>query len=170
MKKLLITFLLFCSHVTFAGDKANYSLEAGSLQTGGSASVTVTAENNQLFKVKVSYNIKKKAGLFFIPTEYLNDESNFELPGIFSDEKGYESLKKKKTLKIPKYTLQYTGLAKFSGKGDGYKVRLIHDNGHKTIDVIYHHSIEGAGWSEIRVTLNYPIPGLNGYQLVFKIK
>ena len=143
--------------------KAYYLIDEGKLHRKGSASVEVL-ENPRAYQVKMNYTIDKKR-LVPVPDKYLAGQTTINLPSMFKDERGYLELESKKKMQVDGARLTHLGRTTFKKFNDAHKINIILSNGKGKIELVYHPSLSGAGWGNIKMVFISDIPLLNGYTI-----
>lgn len=153
--------------VQTAFGQGNYLITSGKLHKGGKATIAVLEEEN--YQVKMEYSVNKRA-LVPVPDKYLSGETIISLPLIFKDERGYLELEAKKVMDIEGANLKHLGRTKHKGFNDAHKILITLTNGKSKIELIYHPSLPGAGWDQIKIIMISNIALINGYMFICHLK
>ncbi len=160
MRSLLLSLTLVFTAAALAQGAANYRILEGKLHRGGSARVEVVAGPG--FTVRMSYELVKKP-LVPVPSDALKGESTVELPELFRDERGYLELEAKGRMSVPDAELRFVRRAKWGAHSDAYLIEVLPENGRSRIEALYHPTVAGAGWAQVKVIFISKVPLLNGY-------
>lgn len=159
-----VTFLLLAalvlSQVAFGQDLARYRILEGRLHRGGAASVEVMA--NESFRVRINYELVKKP-LVPIPSDALKGDATVDLPELFRDERGYLELEAKGSMSLPDGEIRFLRRTRWGAFSDAYLVEVLPESGRARVEAVYHPSVPGAGWAQLRITFTSKVPLLNGY-------
>lgn len=148
--------------------KAHYQIDEGKLHKSGEAMVEVL-ENSNVYQVKMDYTIDKKR-LVPVPEKYLKGQTTIDLPLIFKDERGYLELESKKQMEVAGARLTHLGRVNLGQFNDAHKVSILLRNGKGKIELIYHPTITGAGWANIKLVFISSVALLNGYTILCHLK
>jgi len=148
--------------------KAHYQINEGKLHRNGKASIEVLDDPN-LYKVKMDYVIKKKK-LVPVPSKYLEGETVINLPSLFKDERGYLELEKEKQMEVDGARLVHLGRTTLREFKDAHKIRVFLKNGKSKIELIYHPTLPGTGWDQIKIIFISDVPLLDGYTIICHLK
>ncbi len=166
--KIIILILMSLLMYQTAFGKARYQIKEGKLHRNGKASIEVLDDPN-LYKVKMDYVINKKK-LVPVPSKYLEGETVINLPSLFKDERGYLELEKEKEMEVDGAKLVYLGRTTLREFSDAHKIRVFLKNGKSKIELIYHPTLPGTGWDQIKIIFISDVPLLDGYTIICHLK
>jgi hypothetical protein len=165
MKTLATLIFTLCSLPLLAAD---YIIEPGQLHQKGTAEIVIVPDPT-LFKVRMSYELKEK-DFVPVPKKFLKSKKTMEFPAEFRTVKGYQTLEKNKSMKMPKTELKFVKRATSGGLKNAYFVDVLPTNKKSKISLVYHPSLPDTGWQQITITMISSIPIVDGYELKAKIK
>lgn len=166
MQKILFIVSCLFSSIIIASSIAQYSVDPGTLHTGGSAEVQNLTHESK-FVVHLKYLLKKK---FYVPIddEKLKGEIDYELPIEFKTERGYQELEALKVIELEKAHLKFIKRLDFKNYKKAYQFQVVPKNGKSIVDVVYHPAIPGVGWGKIDILIMINKLGIDHYQITLR--
>jgi len=127
--------------------------------------MTATSSDTEtpgVVKVTFDYEIIKK-NLVPIPNSYLIGSYFQMIPEDLLTEAGYLALEEAGAIEAEGATIIHQGRAPYRGHQDAHAIQIIPDDGSFELQFLYHPSIPGLGWDDVKLILHTPIPLLGNY-------
>ena len=142
---------------------STYEIVPGKLHKGGSLVATPDSEAVPgTTTISIEYEIIRK-NLVPIPNSYLRGTYEQSLPSEFLEEAGYLELETLGALEVDGATLVHQGRIPLRNLSDAHSIQIIPDNGKSEIFLLYHPSLPGLGWDQIKLVLHTNLPILGDY-------
>jgi hypothetical protein len=167
MKVLFLSLFVFFQ--ASASELSTFDILPGKLHKGGVLTASGFPDANGVnMNVSVVYEIRKR-DLVPVPSQYLKGTYDQKLPAQFLTEQGYLDLEKSKSIHLEDASVEHLGRVAIGSLSDAHLIHIIPDNHRSEMFLVYHPSIAGLGWDQLKLVLHTEIPLLRDYVIEGKL-
>ena len=147
----------------FASEPSTFDILPGKLHKGGSLiAEAIPTQAKETINIKMDYEIIKR-GYVPVPSHYLKGVHYQPLDSKFLDESGYLELETLGSMDIGEAKILHLGRIQYNEHSDAHYIHILPHNGKSELFLVYHPTIQGLGWDNLRLILHTDAPILRDY-------